>query len=524
MDTGSMDMSRNPDEIQTKSDNTLNLKTHFFNLSRRELRTSGGTLVPLRVQSSKILAVLSRSPNEIVTKDDLIKEVWGGTFVTDDSLVQCIADIRRALGTAAHEIIETFPKKGYRLNVLPLRKNDAPGPARPAIAVLPFVNISGDPDQEFFADGMTEDVITELSHFRSLLVIARNSSFFYKNKSPDVREVARNLNVRYILEGSVRRLGNRVRITGQLVDATTGSHLWAESYDRELEDIFAIQDEITEKIVASIAPEVDFFERQRAQRKPPENLGVWGLYQRALESHQSAMGDECKSVVVQFDKVCELDPIFARGFAMAASSRVRYALLFEPDNRSELLDQALEKSRRGIALDSRDSICLWAHGRVLSLLGKHDAAISSLEDAVSLNSNDSMAHYYLAIALGSAGRLEEAVSKINHALGLDPNDVSGGGYSTYKAFLMFDLERYEVALECAQRAIRQPYPLSIPFEVATAALVKLQRLKEARTALKDLLGHTPDTSLSKLKKRPWIGRPEAKGRFLDALSEAGLPK
>lgn len=519
-----MRMSRNSDEIDAKLDNTLHLKMYTLDLSKKELRTNEGALVPLRAQSAEVLVVLGRRPDEVVGKDELINEVWNNTFVADDSLVQCIVEIRRGLGKEAHEIIETFPKKGYRLNVFPLKKNDLDGPAKPAIIVLPFVNISGDPDQEFFADGMTGDVIAGLSNFRSLFVIARNSSFFYKNKSPDVRDVARHLGVRYVLEGSVRRSGDRLRITGQLVDALTGSHLWAEHYDRQFEDVFVIQDEITERIVASIAPEVDFFERQRALRKSPENLGVWGLYQRGLESHQSALGDECKSVIEQFDRVCELDPSFASGFAMAASSRVRYALLFEPDDRKVLLDQALEKSRRGIALDSRDSTCLWAHGRALSLLGKHNAAISSMEAAISVNPNDSMAHYFLAMALGSAGRLIEAVSSIDQAIRLNPHDVSGGGFTTYKAFLMFDLERYEEALECAQCAIRQPYPLSIPFEITSAALVKLKRPEEARIALKDLLGHTPETSISKLSERPWIGRSEAKGRFLDALGEAGLPK
>jgi TolB-like protein len=155
-------------------------------------------------------------------------------------------------------------------------------PDRPSIAVLPFDNLSGDPEQEYFADGMTEDIITSLSRFRSLSVTARNSTFSYKGKSPDVREIARDLGVRYVLEGSVRRGGERVRITGQLVDASTGNHLWAERYDRELEDIFAVQDEVTEAIVAAIAPEIDDVERERAQRSPPESLDAWGLYQRGL--------------------------------------------------------------------------------------------------------------------------------------------------------------------------------------------------------------------------------------------------
>jgi TolB-like protein len=517
-------MSRNPDEIETKSNGSLSIGSYRFDMSRKELRTADEVLVPLRAQSSEILAVLGQNPNQVVAKDELIERVWEGTFVTDDSLVQCIVDIRRALGKSAHEIIETFPKQGYRLNVVPLNENDFDAPARPAIAVLPFDNLSGDPDQEYFADGMTEDIITGLSRFHSLFVIARNSTFVYKDKSTDVRVVARDLGVRYVLEGSVRRAGERIRITGQLVDAVSGNHLWAERYDRQLDDIFAIQDEITKTIIAAIAPEIDYTERERAQRKPPSSLGVWGLYQRGLTSHQSAMGEECKSVIEQFDKVCELDSTFAPAFAMAASSRVRYVLLFDPDDPADLLIQAQEKALMGITLDPRDATCLWAFGRVQTMLGQYDVAISSIEDAVSLNPNDSLAHYYLAIALGSAGRLEEAISKIDFALRLNPQDIAGGGFLVYRSFVLFDLERYEEAVECARRANRSQYSISVSFEIVTAALIKLGRQEEAAVALGDLLNHTSGTTLSGLQRRPWIGRPEAKERFLGALREAGLPE
>lgn len=516
-----MTLSRNQSEKTTKSDHFLNLGSHVFYPKRKELWTSDGELVPLREQAGKVLLALTQNAGMVVSKDELVKTVWDSTFVTDDSLVQCIVDIRRALGKTAHKIIETFPKKGYRLNVLPLSENDAMTPVRPSIVVLPFVNLSDELHQEIFADGMTEDIIAGLSRFRSLFVISSNSSFYYKSKSTGA--VAGELGVRYVLNGSVLRDSERIRVKGQLSDAVTGKHLWAEHYDRELVDLFALQDEITDRIVASIAPELDYLERQRRRKTSPENLNVWELYQQALTLHQSAMGHECKSVVRQFDEVCELDPEFAPAFAMAASARVRYALLFEPDSRTELLNEAVEKARNGIALDPRDSTCLWAYGRALSLLGHHEEAISSIEDAVSLNPNDSLAHYYLSMAFGSAGRLEEAVSKLDHALRLSPHDVPGGGFRTYRAFLMFDLERYEEALECAQQAIREPYPLSIPFEVMTAALVKLSRPEEAGGALGKLLEHTPGTSIGVLSKRPWIGRPKTKARYLGALRLAGLP-
>jgi adenylate cyclase len=223
-------------------------------------------------------------------------------------------------------------------------------PDTPSIAVLPFNNLSGDPEQEYFADGMTEDIITGLSRFRSLSVIARNSTFAYKGKSPDVREVACDLGVRYVVEGSVRRGGERIRIMGQLVDGETGNHLWAERYDRELEDIFAVQDKVTEAIVAAIAPEIGDVERKRAQRKPAGNLDAWELYQRGLAAYYSSTEGGLRSAVDHFDRVNEIDPTFAPAFAMAAGARWRYVMHFEPDGRGEYLSQALEKAYKAITL------------------------------------------------------------------------------------------------------------------------------------------------------------------------------
>ena len=286
-------------------------------------------------------------------------------------------------------------------------------PDKPSIAVLPFDNLSGDPEQEFFADGMAEDIITGLSRFRSLFVIARNSTFAYKGKSPDVREVAQDLGVRYILEGSVRRGGQRIRITAQLIDAEVGSHLWAERYDRDLEDIFAIQDEVTDAIVAAISPEIDQVERNRAQRKPPESLDAWSLYQRGLTTYHATTKESLEAAIKQFDKVNELDPGFAPAYAMAADARTRLTIHYSTGNRS-LLSQAQKKASLGITLDARDPDCLWADGKVQSYLGHHDIAVSRAEEAVVLNPNSAMAHQALAFLLGRAGRPEDAISHITH--------------------------------------------------------------------------------------------------------------
>ena len=396
-------------------------------------------------------------------------------------------------------------------------------PDRPSIAVLPFNNLSGDPDQEYFADGMTEDIITALSRFRSLSVTARSSTFAYKGTSPDIRRVGRDLGVRYVLEGSVRRRGERIRVTGQLIDGETGNHLWAEHYDRGLEDIFAVQDDVTEAIVAAIAPEISDVERERAQRKPPENLDAWGLYQRGLAAYYSSTEDGLRSAIEQFDKVNQIDPTFAPAFAMAAGARWRYVMHFEPDDRGGFLSQALEMAYKAIRLDSRDPMGLYHAGHVHSMLGQHDVAISKSEEAIALNPNDAMPHYFLGSALHAAGRSEDAIPHIDHAMRLSPRDVWLTGMLTSRAFVLFDLERYDEAFAWAQRARLSANPRSMTFAIWTAVLVKLGRQEEARTGLKDLLVHAPGMSCAKYRENPF-GGPEAMGRLVDALREAGLPE
>jgi TolB-like protein/Tfp pilus assembly protein PilF len=396
-------------------------------------------------------------------------------------------------------------------------------PDRPSIAVLPFDNLSDDPDQEYFADGMTEDIITGLSRFRSLSVIARSSTFAYKGTSPDIRKVASDLGVRYVLEGSVRRGGERIRVTGQLIDGDTGNHLWAERYDRVLEDLFAVQDEVTEEIVAAIAPEISDVERTRAQRKSLENLDAWGLYQRGLAAYYSSTEEGLGSAIEQFDKVNEIDPTFAPAFAMAAGARWRYVMHFEPDERGEYLSQALEKAYKAIRLDPRDPIGLYHAGHVHTMLRQHDIAISKTEEAIALNPNDALSHYFLGSALHSAGRSEDAIPHIDHAMRLSPRDVFLTGMLTSRAFVLFDLERYEEAFGWAQRARLTPNPRSMTFAIWTAVLMKLGREEEARAALKDLLAHAPGMSCAKYRENPF-GGPEAMGRLVDVLREAGLPE
>ena len=266
---------------------------------RRELRRQD-ELLSIEPKAFDLLVYLIANRERVVSKDDLIAAMWGGRIVSETALTTCINAVRRAIGDSGktQERIRTFPRKGVRF-VGDVRQNrnseregagqtfqDASGPAlalpeKPSIAVLPFVNRSGDPEQEYFADGISEDIITELSRFRSLFVIARNSSFSYKGKSPDVRQVGRELGVRYVLDGSIRKSTNRIRVTGQLIDTLTGNHIWAERYDRVLEDIFAVQEEVTRAIVAAIEPQIEATEQLKATRRRPGNLSAYEIALRA---------------------------------------------------------------------------------------------------------------------------------------------------------------------------------------------------------------------------------------------------
>ena len=401
-------------------------------------------------------------------------------------------------------------------------------PDKPSIAVLPFENMSGDPEQEFFADGVAEDVITALSRFRSLFVIARNSSFSYKGTSTDVRQVARDLGVRYVLEGSVRRQANQMRITAQLIEGETGRHLWAERYNRELKDIFSVQDEVTDEIVIAIAPEIDDIERYRALRRHPDSLDAWDLYQRGLAAYYETTRDGLDAAIRQFDKVNVLDPSFAPAFAMAADSRVRVVFdVYDLVDSELLLKQAQEKSRLGLATDGRDPTCLWADARVQSLLGQDDIAISRAEDAVSLNPNSAIGQYALGFVLGRGGRPEDALSRIDAAIRLSPRDAFLGGFLAFGSKMLFDSGRYEEALDRARYASHTPNPRWISFQVVVAALIELGRQEEAALALCDLIGHAPTSRLSSIDQRLSWGFPtqsDANRRIVDALRQVGLPE
>ncbi|MDP6352052.1 MAG: tetratricopeptide repeat protein [Alphaproteobacteria bacterium] len=407
----------------------------------------------------------------------------------------------------------------------------APGAARalsdrPSIAVLAFENLSGDPEQEYFADGIAEDLITELSRLRWLLVTARNSTFTYKGRAIDVRQVGRDLGVRYVVEGSVRKGGERVRITTQLVDAATGNHIWAERYDRDLSDIFALQDEITETLVAALQGEVGKFERERAHRKPPESLDAWETYQRGMWHLWRMTAKDLAEACRLFQRAGDLDPNFAQAVAVLGYTLYAQVAHSYVDPPFETLEQALRLANHAIALDDKEAMAHFALGRVQTLRGEYDAAIEELRTAVDLNPSSALAHYGLALALLLTGQLEQAISESDTAIRLSPRDPLAWAIYTYRAWARFFLGDYEAAVEEAQRAIRRPSATFLPHTTLASALALLDRREEARIALDKLLEIKPDFSPHAALAAFSPLNPEAlRPRFkpwIDGLRKAGL--
>ncbi len=398
-------------------------------------------------------------------------------------------------------------------------------PDKPSIAVLPFENMSGDPEQEYLADGISEDLITALSKIRWFFVIARGSTFTYKNRAVDVTQVAKDLGVRYVLEGSVRKGGNRVRITAQLIDATTGQHVWAERYDRELADIFALQDEMAQTIVALVEPELGAVERERAHRKPPENLDAWETYQRGLWLMWTFLEDDNAEARRLFRRAHELDPGFAAAYAHEAYAHFITVVMGWADTPDEALATGLMAANMALALDDKDPVAYFALGRVTMMRGEHDAAIAALETTLALNPSFAQAYHGLGFALALAGRLEEAVEMFDKAERLSPFDPLLWAFTITHGLACILARDNKTALQLARQTLQIPRASGYwPHAVLAAALAHLGQMDEARAAVTEALEAKPDLSLTYLEKTRPTKEPDGLDPYLDGLRKAGLPE
>ena len=374
-------------------------------------------------------------------------------------------------------------------------------PDKPSIAVLPFDNMSGDPEQEFFADGMAEDIITSLSRYRSLFVIARNSTFAYKGTSFNLKDVSEALGVRYLVEGSVRKSGSRIRVTAQLVEGKTNIQIWAERFDRVIEDIFALQDEITEAIVSAIGPEIDQAERDRAKRLPPDNLDAWELYQKGLWHLYRFTAQDNNEAQQLFCRANEIAPDFS-----PAMSALTHALYYEymhgytDRNREQLLSDAFNISRNAIAADERDADAHFAIGRILYLRQELEASKVEFETAIALNPNFSHAYLGLGGALVFNGEFSRCIEVCDHALRLSPKDPIHWLFFTVKGMALLCSGNHQLAADALQHATRQPTAAWTAYLVLGSALGHLDRIQEARVSIEHVLAIKPDLHIDHLKE------------------------
>jgi TolB-like protein len=394
---------------------------------------------------------------------------------------------------------------------------------KPAIAVLPFDNMSGDSDQEYFADGMTEDIITALSKFRWLRVIARNSTFGYKGKAADIRQIASELGARYVLEGSVRRSGQRLRITAQLIDAATGDHLWAERYDRSLEDIFDLQDEITDTIVGRLEPELGAAERHRVERKPRTNLQAWDCYHLGMSNFYKFTVEGNLEAQSLLKRSFELDPEFGDAHAWWAYAVVLGMVYWDTEPGDALLDEALAAANRALAIDDQNAVFYMIMARTALAQRDYTGSLAGNEAAVRLNPTLAVAHCAMGDALAYEGRFEESIGQFEKAIALSPNDPQVWAFLTYGALALIFKEDFETALEWTERASVIPNRQYWTLAHMAVALAHLERPDEAARAAARLLGEQPDFSCAFAEKKLfYIKRPEQLALYMDGLRKAGV--
>jgi TolB-like protein len=516
---------------------------HALDTDRRELRR-GAELIAVEPQVFDLLTYLVQNRDRVVSKDDLIASVWGGRIVSESTLTSRINAARKAVGDSGEDqkLIRTVPRKGLRfVGAVRLQANgDQPVPAagvadqlhepsrpalpppdRPAIAVLPFLNLSGDPEQEYFSDGISEDIIAALSKLRWFFVIARNSSFIYKGKAVHMKQVAEELGVGYVVEGSVRKGGERVRITVQLNDVATGSHIWAERYDRDLADVFAVQDEITEAIVAAIEPQLYAAENFRAQRKPPDSLDAWDLVMRALSHYWRVTRQDNLVAQALLEKAIAIDPTYGQALGVLAASHIFSAHMGWAAT-ATAVPIAKDAALAAIRADSEDP---WAHhalGCVNLFTRDFDDSLAEFELALRLNPNFSLAQGYYGLALSYCGHWEEADLAARRALRLSPRDPFSAIYCGIAAYAQFAGRNYEEAMRLAREGIRQRGDFVGAHRVLAAAAGMAGQAEIAGAALQELRRVQPNISLAWIASEMPMKQHADREHYLEAFRRAGL--
>jgi TolB-like protein/class 3 adenylate cyclase len=402
-----------------------------------------------------------------------------------------------------------------------------PLPDKPSIAVLPFANMSGDPEQEYFADGMVDEIITALSRIRWLFVIARNSSFTYKGRAVDVKQVARELGVRYVLEGSVRKAGNRVRITGQLIDTATGAHIWADRFDGALDDIFELQDRVASGVVGAIEPKLRSAEIERAIRKPTDSLDAYDLHLRALAEFRKWTPESWREAIDLLRRALIIDPSYAPAAGLFAWCRVlQLTNRAVPSNSEEDLAEGVRFARRAIEAGKEDPDALWMGGwTILTLGGDRATGLSAIEHALRLNPNSALGWSFFGWAQGMHNRLAPAVEALERAMRLSPLDPLRQVFYGGLAYSYFAAGRYEEAIEWADRALNAQPRMPAVVAIKAASCAHLGRVGDAGACVRRFCELRPGATIGSSKGTLGTSlSPEVLAAWVDGLRKAGLPE
>jgi TolB-like protein/Flp pilus assembly protein TadD len=513
---------------------------HVLDVDRRELRR-GSEPVDLEPQVFDLLVYLVRHRERVISKDELIAGVWGGRIVSDSTLTSRINAARKAVGDSgeAQRLIRTYARKGVRF-VGSLNDQSGPraagaaavgndagasrtGSGKPCVAVLPFVNLSGDPEQDYFSDGITEDIITELSRNRALDVVARNSTFAFRGKAGDVREIGLELGAGYIVDGSVRRLGPNVRVTVQLAETEGGRQVWAERYDRALQDIFEVQDDITRKIAARIDPEIGIVEQRLVARKPPQAFNAWDFFRLGTKRFYSFTADNNDEAQRLLRRAIELDPDLAQAHGFLAYSIVLSMVYFDADADDARLGEAISIAKKGVELDDRDAQVRFMYGRALLARGLYGEALEELEAALDMNPSIAAVHCGLGDSLACMGRVPDAIPHFQSAIELSPHDPLRWAFLSYRALAHLFSRDFAEAERFARKATSLPNCHYLGYAHRVAALGHLPARDEREAAVAQLLRLKPTFDLGLARRRLFYVRdPDQLGLYLEGLRNAGI--
>ena len=505
------------------------------------LLRSGGRVIETEPQVFELIAFLCTNPGRLIGYDEIIAKVWHGRIVSDAAIATRINAARKALGDdgTAQRVIKTVRGRGLRFQLEPVSRSieakaqpSVPdcrhdlGPQTnldgPSIAVLPFDNMSLDAEQGYFADGIVEDIITGLSRVTQFFVIARNSTFAYKGRSVDVRQVGRELGVRYVLEGSVRKAGNRVRITGQLVDASTGHHIWVDRFDGDLVDVFNLQDQITSRVIGAIQPPIRAAETRRSQRKRPDNLDAYDYYMQALP-HVTSLARKANAIGLGLlEKALQLEPDYAAALAMAAwchAQRCVYGWTDVPEPEGRL---ALQLANKAVTLAANDSFALSMLGAANTLVREFDKAYELLQRAVEFDPNCAWGWNRLGWLNGYLDRPKESIECFEKAIRLSPLDPTNFNCFAGIGAACFLEGRHDDSVTWQEKALAANPDARWIYRQLIPAYVCAGRMEDARRGVHLLIEDYPSITCEKVRVALLYSAPTM-DRICDGLARAGLP-